>query len=260
MSTNIEKYKKDLNELTKKSGKLLIALLDETGYLKKSKENDELIKKSGIESFKGEYESWYAEAISLIEIVLPNRLEDFKLLYKNDKRKEIDYLTYTISDYMIGLIVTRGQTTKADANSAIPKFRQQINILNSVRRRFESSLFDIQQLLQADLFDSELESAEELLKKGFLRGAGAIAGVVLEKHLKQVISNHKLKIIKKKPTISDYNDLLKKDGVIETPNWRFIQHLGDLRNLCDHDKEIEPTKEQIIGLIEGVEKVTKTIF
>ncbi len=45
----------------------------------------------------------------------------------------------------------------------------------------------------ADLFDSELESAKELSKKGFLRAGGALAGVVLEKHLAQVMTNHGLK-------------------------------------------------------------------
>jgi len=49
-----------------------------------------------------------------------------------------------------------------------------------VKERFESSLFDIRQLVQADLFDSELEAAEELAKNRFSRAAGAVAGVVLD--------------------------------------------------------------------------------
>jgi hypothetical protein len=89
--------------------------------------------------------------------------------------------------------------------------------------RFESSLFDIRQLVQADVFDSEL--------------AGAIAGVVLEKHLAQVCRNHNVTVSKKHPTINDFNGLLKDNNVIETPQWRLIQHLADLRNLCDHNKD-----------------------
>ncbi len=46
-------------------------------------------------------------------------------------------------------------------------FDSQIGILKSCEKRFESSLFDIKQLLQADIFDSELEAAQELNKKGF---------------------------------------------------------------------------------------------
>jgi len=47
---------------------------------------------------------------------------------------------------------------------------------------------------------------------------------------------------------------------IETPTWRFIQHLSDLRNLCDHNKDREPTKDEVNELIVGVTKITKTLF
>ena len=161
---------------------------------------------------------------------------------------------------MLGLRTTRGTVVKADGKAAIPKFEQQKNILKSVERKFSSSLFDIKQIIQADLFDDELETAEELNKKGFIRGAGAIAGVVLEKHLKQVANNHSIRMIKKNPGIGDFNDLLKNNDIIEVSTWRFIQHLGDIRNLCDHNKEREPSKEEVTDLISGVRKMTKTIF
>ena len=89
------------------------------------------------------------------------------------------------------------------------RFQNQLLILKSARSRFESSLFDIQQLVRADLFDSEVDIARELLKNGFSRAAGAVAGVVLEEHLKQVCSNHNVKVKKKNPHISDYNEALK---------------------------------------------------
>ena len=57
----------------------------------------------------------------------------------------------------------------------------------SLESRFESSLFDMQQLVQADMFDSELDAARELWKKGFLRAAVAICGVILEKHFAIVL-------------------------------------------------------------------------
>lgn len=114
--------------------------------------------------------------------------------------------------------------------------------------------------MQADLFDSELEVARELNKKGFARGAGAVAGVVLEKHLSEVCDNHNVKILKKNPTINDYNQSIKDADIIEVKDWRFIQRLADLRNLCDHDKKVEPKQEDIEELIMGVEKISKTIF
>lgn len=43
------------------------------------------------------------------------------------------------------------------SKAAINLLEQQIAIVEAIKRRFESSLFDIKQLVQADLFDSELD-------------------------------------------------------------------------------------------------------
>ena len=209
---------------------------------------------------KYHYDSWYSEALTIIKQLLPDRETDFIRQYKIEKRKETDFLTYGISDYLLGVRVTRLGDVIVDGSAALPKMANQVAILYAVKARFESKLFDIQEVLQADIFDSELEAAKELAKKGFVRGGGAVAGVVLEKHLRHVCDTHKLGVKKKNPAISDLNDLLKNNDVIDTPKWRFIQHLGDLRNLCDHNKNREPTKEEVIDLVDGVDKVIKTVF
>ena len=74
------------------------------------------------------------------------------------------------------------------------RFQTQVKILRAARSRLETSLFDIAQLTRADLFDSELDAARELLNAGFIRAAGMVAGVVLEKHPTQVCENHDLKL------------------------------------------------------------------
>src|SRR5262249_6722053 len=145
-------------------------------------------------------------------------------------------------------------------DAAIPHFRQQLAILQAVKKRFESSLFDIRQLMQADLFDSEIDTARELAKNGYGRAAGAVAGVVLEHHLAQVRAHHPPTPQKKNPTSADLNDATKTAEVIEVADWRFIQHLGDLRNLCYHRKAADPTPEQVEDLIAGVEKISKTLY
>jgi hypothetical protein len=67
-------------------------------------------------------------------------------------------------------------------------------------------------------------------------------------------------VTKKDPSISDLNDLLKSADVFDVPQWRSVQFLADIRNLCDHDKKVEPTVGQVTDLIAGVEKITKTVF
>ena len=66
-------------------------------------------------------------------------------------------------------------------------------------------------------------------------------------------------ISKKDPSISDFNEKLK-DVAYDTIEWRKIQGLADLRNLCDHKKDREPTKEDVQTLIAGTERVIKSIF
>lgn len=266
---NLEKYKKDLEQLVQQGSVLLNAiqfecLPDEFGAQVKKvlKEKYEPFIKA-LPSFKDKYQAWYSESLATVKFLLPDRIGDFVKLYEKPiTRKQITFENYVIEDCLQGLNITKGweKGKVVGPEAAIPRFQQQLNILKSCEKRFESSLFDIKQVLRADLFDSGLEAARELNKNGFVRGAGAMVGVVLEGHLSQVCENHKISITKKKPAINDYNQALKDSAVIEVHDWRFIQHLGDLRNLCDHDKKKEPTKEQVEEFIAGVEKISKTIF
>ena len=211
-----------------------------------------------------EYQRWYSEALACVIQLLPAREGDFINYYKPDKvRKDITYANYTMSDYLRDLTVTRTHGIQRDKvvgpDAAFHALQQQVQIVTAARQRLDSSLFDIRALVQADMFDNELDAAEELNKKGFGRGAGGISGVVLEGHLLAVCEQHKISSTKN-PSIADLNDILKKNDVLDIANWRFIQHLGDLRNLCDHKKPTDPTKDQISELIEGVRKIIKTVF
>jgi len=267
--SNLDKYKADLDALIKTGDKLSMSLQryaydDEFDKAVKKKLGDKAAEYlKSIPKFTSEYQAWYSEAKSLIKQLLPDRLADFVRHYEKPKpRKDISFENYRIEDALQGLTITRGYEKHkvVGPEGAIPHFDQQLAIVKSVKARFESSLFDIRQLVQADLFDSELDAASELMKQKFSRAAGALAGVVLERHLAQVCDNHSIKIAKKNPGISDLNELLKSGGVIDVPQWRFIQHLADIRNLCDHSKAADPTSEQVNDLVSGVMKVTKTVF
>lgn len=261
--TNLEKYKIDLEKLIKKGDNLLFTMRVECNpkILDTLKSEEKKIYKEKFPAFKIGYQSWYSEALSIIKILLPDRIGDFIQHYEKQKnRKEITYENYAIVDYLQGLSTSRLGQVVVGIDAGIPKFEQQLHILEACEKRFESSLFDIKQLLQADVFDSELEAAKELNKKGFSRAAGAMCGVVLESHFTQVCESRKIKTMKKHSTINDYNELLKAEHVISIEVFRFIQFLGDLRNKCDHKKEEEPTKEEINDLIQGVEKIIKTVF
>lgn len=267
--TNLEKYRKDLDTLILEAREVQNSLTysafghnDFYGDLLEQlggdeKEAEAFIK--NIKPFGAAYQHWYSEALPLVRQLLPDRLNDFIRLYEKPKsRKDITYESYRIEDACQGLRTTFGGTVRADAKAAIPLLTQQIAIVEAIKRRFESSLFDIKQLVLADVFDSELDGAQELLKSKYARAAGAIAGVVLEGHLKQVCDNHGLP--KKSGTISVLNDALKAGNIIELSQHRQIQFLGDLRNKCGHRNASEPTVEEVEDLINGVAKIIKTIF
>lgn len=214
-------------------------------------------------SFKGVYQKWYSEAQAVVKQVLPDRLQDFNSYYEYQKsRKDISFENYMIKDYLQGLLVTRrgGSEVIVDGSAAIPEFVQQLNILKAAKDTLDSKLLDLKAILQADLFDTEIETAAALAKAGYLRAAGAICGVVIEKHLDHVRDTHNIKIAKKNPGISDLSQLLKSSNVITLAQERFIQSLADTRNVCSHAKGREPTKDEIAELVEGTGKVIKTVF
>jgi hypothetical protein len=266
MTSNLDKYKVDLKVLIQLGERLdtdlTLRYFKDQGTLKKE---DELQAEKLYGTFERDYQKWYGEAYAVIRQLMPDRLIEFEQLYKGDgKRKEFNATSYNIQDWLNGVGAGVDQYTGKkpydDFAIVCMRFRTQLSILQTVGARFESSLYDIRQMVQADLFDSELDAARELMKHGFMRGAGAIAGVVLEKHLHQVAANHNVTIRKKHPAISDYNDLLKTYKVFDVQTWRQIQRFGSIRNLCNQNKAVEPTAQEVEELVNGVEKVTKSIF
>ena len=265
MSSILERFKKELKSLVVRGENLYHSMAYEShpdafreAAAKVTEDIDAFVK--SLPNVKADYQSWYSEARAVVKQILPDRVEDFVKHYEKPRgRKEINHESYRIEDYLTGLRVIRGGEEIVSPGAAIPHLVQQLSILVAALKRFDTSLYDIRQIVQADLFDSDLDAAEALGKKKFLRAAGAIAGVVLEKHLGQVCENHKI-ITKKNPTINDFNQSLRDAEVIDIPQWRKIQYLADIRNLCDHNKSQEPTEENINDLLEGTRKVIKTIF
>ena len=149
-----------------------------------------------------------------------------------------------IRDYLQGLRITRGGDIIADGSTTVSEFEQQLNFVKAAKETLSSTLIDLKSILQVDLFDTEIESVAALEKSGYLRAAEAIRGVVIEKHLHYVCDVHNIKISKKNPGSSDLNELLKTASIITVPQWRFIQHLADIRNICNHAREESQQKKK----------------
>ena len=269
MIFNKEIIKTELRELGQ-TGKLILydVTISEKKFSdeqqKQVEENDgyrEYKKKSSSQS--SSYQKWFSKAYNVVKQILPDRHQEFYSLYKNDKRKEIDFLSYTISDYFLGLVITKGWEKIEVVNpfkAFYSKMEIQLTILDSCYDLIDSKLVDIQGILLYELFENELHAAKDLLNKKYNRAAGALAGVTLEIHLSKVCDNQNIKFRKQNPTISDFNEELKKNDSIDVPTWRLIQRLGDIRNMSVHSKEREPTKDEIEDLIKGTEKLIAELF
>ncbi|MFC4815753.1 hypothetical protein [Flavobacterium sp. GCM10023249] len=212
-------------------------------------------------SFHLEYQKWYSKALKIVETFGKERLNDFKSHYEIDsKRKVLGYGTYVIQDYLKNIAPNSQRFPAFDSqNETLTNFYNQYTILVSIFERFDSTLADIQTTLLYEIQETELSNAKTLLKIN-LRASGVLAGVILESHLEKVISNHNIKIAKKNPTLSDYNENLKNNDIIDTTTWKKILYLSDIRNLCAHKKEREPNMTEVQELLDGVNWTLKNLY
>ncbi len=116
--------------------------------------------------FLENYEAWYTKALLVIKQITPDRLQDFTLLYSNPKRKELSLGTYCASDALRNLASYSqlNNTYWYGPWSAVYCVHSQLRMLETCMKNFDSKILDIQTILQADIFDSELESASHLLR------------------------------------------------------------------------------------------------
>ncbi|KAF3984752.1 MAG: hypothetical protein HFP81_00540 [Methylococcales symbiont of Hymedesmia sp. n. MRB-2018] len=209
-------------------------------------------------NFPYEYQNWYTKSLRVVEILAPDRYAEFKSYYEIDpKRKSLGYGTYVIQDFLKGVAPFSSQYKGFNTQTqTVQNTFNQLTLLHSLQERVDSVLANINTELLSELQDTELDTARKLAKIS-LRASGSLVGVVIENHLQKLAKNHGIKLRKKNPTISDLNDPLKNEGVFDTPTWRKITYLADIRNICSHKKDIEPTKDQINELIEGANWLIK---
>lgn len=214
------------------------------------------------QNYKKAYSEFYTKSYRIVRAIAPERLEEFETFYTgNKKAKTLSYLDAGITHFLQDIVTRRyGE----DDQNYFGKFRsgieQQINILESILTSLDSSLFNIEAEIQFEVLQTEIEASKALHKSKQLRASGAVAGVVIEHHLKSVCdSKSSISFRKKNPTISDYNDALKANDVIDVVMWRLISRCADIRNLCVHSKDRDPTSDEVQDLIISAEKILAEI-
>ena len=198
----------------------LDALVSEASDLIRSLQQEKII--NDFLDFTDAYQNWYTAAIKAVKSLASDRYVEFCGYYENDK-------THSIQTYL-RKIPNRSQNSSNDDPFIKKKDRidqdlfinllvNQLAILKAIRTRVDSVLADIESELFTELKDNEVGVARQLIKIS-PRAAGALAGIVIEGHLRNVLNAHGIEISKKNPAISDLNNPLKDASVIDTSAWR----------------------------------------
>lgn len=111
-------------------------------------------------------------------------------------------------------------------------------------------LVSYRNLVQAEVFSSELEQAEELFRTGYSTAAAVIAGVVLETALRDLCA---ARGIDPSP-LNRMNDDLAKAGAYNANQKKQITAIAAIRNSAAHGKPEEFTAGQVRGMIDDVQR------
>ncbi|QIL91396.1 DUF4145 domain-containing protein [Microbulbifer sp. SH-1] len=115
-------------------------------------------------------------------------------------------------------------------------------------------LSSVKNLVQAELFDSELEQASELLASGYKGPAAVVAGVVLETALRDLCSHHNLS----RGKLDKMNSDLAKLGIYNKLQQKKITALADIRNSAAHGDWESFSNEETREMIRDVESFLST--
>src|SRR5690606_35514446 len=105
-------------------------------------------------------------------------------------------------------------------------------------------------IVQAEVFDSELEQAYELLKSGYYVSAAVICGVVLETALRELCDQAGIPHGK----MDKMNADLAKAGIYNKIVQKQLTAHASLRNSAAHGNQSEFTKQDVEQMLPAVEQ------
>lgn len=218
-----------------------------------SEEEYKIIKKYGTKDFVLEkaYNSFYTRTLLVLSKILPERLDEFKECYISNNPNTL----YDISRYLLHVqcINLKGSYEIY----AIKQFERQLGFLEAAKDLINTTCYNIENDIRYHVYIDELDAAEHLLKRNYIRAAGSVAGVVLENHLKVVCKSISNIDLDGNETLSKYNALLKNQ--IGDILWGRIDAISRIRNLCDHAKDSNPTKNDVQFLINETKEIIREV-
>jgi hypothetical protein len=131
-------------------------------------------------------------------------------------------------------------------------FQVALGVFRAVKEDYENgAIFELRQIVEAEVFDDFLEQSESLLLAGFHQPAAVIAGSVLEDGLRKLCEREEIEL-PEKPKLDSMNVALAKNGTYKLLTQKRITALADIRNNAAHGKWDQFTKEDVDDLIQWV--------
>jgi len=131
------------------------------------------------------------------------------------------------------------------------RFQKSLGIFNAAKEDYEGGyLFKIKMLVSAEVLDSVLDQASELLEAGYKDPACIVAGIVLETALRELCKNNSISLGK----LDKMNADLCKLGLYNVGMQKQITAWADRRNNAAHGNWSEYTKEDVNDMINGINR------
>jgi hypothetical protein len=125
-------------------------------------------------------------------------------------------------------------------------------VLLAAKEDYEGGYLNkLRHLIQAEVFDSELDQAKELFDSGYVIPAAVIAGVVLETGLREMCADNKVPTGK----LDRMNADLAKAGVYSMLVQKQVTALAHVRNCAAHGKADQFSKDDVLNMIRDVPKI-----
>ncbi len=140
-------------------------------------------------------------------------------------------------------------------STSLDNLRRMMAVFAAAREDFEGGyLTSSYDLVRADVFESELEQASELLKSEYALAAAVIAGVVLETTIRELCTRNQIPHGK----LDRMNADLAKAGVYNSIMQKRITHLAAVRNSAAHGNETEFKTYDVKAMIDEIEQFLAT--
>jgi len=144
---------------------------------------------------------------------------------------------------------------KISWSGSYSKFKAFRTIFLATKEDFEGGyLSSYKSIVQAEVFDTELEQAQELLNSGYYVAAAIIACVVLETTLRELCDREDIQYSK----LDKMNSDLAKAGVYNKIVQKQITVHAGIRNSAAHGNKNEFTKEDVEQMLPAIEQFLVT--